>query len=60
MRKALLIFGSVLLVALLALVPGLGLLGLLAAFALVYLGARAATLSAGARGTAWMITGAAR
>lgn len=46
--------------AVLALVPGLGLLGLLAAFALVYLGARAATLSARARGTAWMITGAAR
>ncbi|WP_228545853.1 MATE family efflux transporter [Microcella flavibacter] len=46
--------------AVLALVPGFGLLGLLAAFALVYLGARAATLSARARGTAWMITGAAR
>ncbi|WAB84564.1 MATE family efflux transporter [Microcella daejeonensis] len=46
--------------AVLALVPGLGLLGLLAAFALVYLGARAATLSARARGTAWIVTGAAR
>ena len=46
--------------AVLALVPGLGLTGLLAAFALAYLGARAATLSARARGTAWMITGAAR
>ncbi len=46
--------------AVLALVPDLGLLGLLAAFALVYLGARAATLSARARGTAWIVTGAAR
>ncbi|WAB82385.1 MATE family efflux transporter [Microcella daejeonensis] len=46
--------------AVLALVPDLGLLGLLAVFAFVYLGARAATLSARARGTAWIVTGAAR
>ena len=46
--------------AVLVLVPNLELVGLLATFALAYLGARALTLSARVRGTAWIVTGAAR
>ena len=46
--------------AVLVLVPNLELVGLLATFALAYLGARALALSARVRGTAWIVTGAAR